>query len=232
MKFLGRLKYFGIGLGLGLVIVFIMFGARGCDWTPTNRVKSAIQASTLGANPQMHCLFECNGITEETIYNLIYNGKVNFKDSQTETEPKNYILYNDDYKIGFDVNLDDSVAIITDLYYHEEKCACSDLAGDKLIAIHKPSIVVFNELMEKGFELSETNKCEMKCYGLSEKDVRSIFTDGKIDYNNSQLIKGRNPKYAITKTFNGQEYIFAVEQGYNTRLNAIKVIGEDEICGC
>lgn len=232
MKFFGRLKYYGIGVGMGLMLVFAMFGTRGCDWTPTNRVKSAIQSSRLAANAQMQCMLECNTISDEIIYDLIYNGKVNFKDSKTDSEPKNYILYNDEYKIGFDLNVKDSTAVVTDLYYHEEKCDCPNEMAINLIAIHKPNAIIFSELLEKGFELSEKNQCEMNCHNLSETDVRSIFEDGKIDYNQSQLKKGENPRYAITKSFNGKDFIFAIEKGYNTRLNAIKILGEEKECGC
>lgn len=231
MKFLGRLRYFGVGLGMGLVLVFAMFGTRGCDWTPTNRVKSAIQECTLAANAEDQCLLECNSISDEILFDLIYNGKVNFKDSRTKGEPKNYILYNDDYKIGFDLNLADSTAVLTDLYYHEDKCDCAP-DGDKLFAIHKPDAIVFSEMIDKGFVLSDKNKCTMSCFGLDETQVRSIFSDGEIDYTQSQLVKGKNPRYAVTKSFKGRAYIFAIGVGYNTRLSTIKEVGVEKECGC
>ena len=112
MKFLGRLKFFGVGLSMGVLVVFIMFGTRGCDWTPTNRVKSTIQTMRLAIGENNQCVMSCNNIDNEIIYDLIYNGKVNFKESQTEIEPKNYILYNDDYKIGFDLSTKDSIAMV------------------------------------------------------------------------------------------------------------------------
>ena len=231
MKFLGRLRYFGVGLGMGLVVVFAMFGTRGCDWTPTNRVKSAIQGSTLAANAQNQCLLKCNNITDEILYELIYNGKVNFKDSKTRIEPKNYILYSDDYKIGFDLNLKDSTAVVTDLYHQKERCDCVE-SDDKLFAIHRPKAIIFDELIENGFGLSDKNKCEMKCFGLDETQVYSIFGDGEIDYSLSQLRKGKNARYAITKELNGKTYLFAVEQGYYTRINTIKELGVESGCGC
>lgn len=226
MKFLGRLKYYGLGLGLGVVMVFFMFGTRGCDWTPTKRVKSTLQSCRVSANP---CLLECSGITNESIYELIYNGKVNFKDSETKGEPKNYVLYNDDVKIGLELNVYDSIAKLTDVYLPKSSCNCSD---DVQADVNLPKQYVFEKLMKKGFEFSPKNRCEMACFNLSEEDVLSINVDSEIDYTQSLPYRKPNPGYAVIKTINGKQYLFAIEDGYKARVNTIVEIGVEKNCDC
>ena len=41
-KFKNRIKYFLVGLSIGVILVYFMFGNRGCSWLPENRVKNMI----------------------------------------------------------------------------------------------------------------------------------------------------------------------------------------------
>jgi hypothetical protein len=231
MKFLGRLKHYLVGFLIGAIMVYFMFGTRGCDWTPTNRVKSAFKGCDVLISEQKQCEMNCYGIDKIAMFDLIYDGKVNFKDSRTNTEIKNYILYNKTHKIGFDLNLQDSTATVTEFYGYTNSCKCDSLA-QTLAVLHRPEPMVFAEMLDKGIELSDKNRCELNCYGITEQQLMSIFEDGVIDYAQSVPKRRPNPGYAITKTLNGKSYLFAVEMGYKTRINKIIRVGDSLVCNC
>ena len=231
MKFLGRLKYYLGGFLLGAIMVYFMFGTRGCDWTPTNRVQGAFKACDVLISEQKRCEMQCHNIDENIVFDLIYYGKVNFKDSRTNTDIKNYILYNKKYKIGFDLNLQDSVAIVTDFYNVDGVCKCDSLS-EKLSVLMLPKDMIFSQMKESGIEFSDKNRCEFSCYGISEQDVMQIFENGEIDYAQSAPKRKPNAGYAITKTINGNHYLFAVEMGYKTRITKIIRVGDSVVCDC
>lgn len=231
MKFLGRLKYYLGGFFIGAIMVYFMFGTRGCDWTPTNRVQSAFKACDVLISEQKRCEMKCHNLDEKIIFDLIYNGKVNFKDSRTNTDIKNYILYNKTHKVGFDLNLRDSVAVVTDFYNVDGSCQC-DTLSEKLSVLMLPKEMIFSQMKENGIEFLDKNRCEFSCYGISENDVLQVFEDGEIDYSQSVPDRKPNAGYAITKTINGNNYLFAVEMGYKTRITKIIRIGDTLVCDC
>lgn len=229
MKFLGRLKYYLTGFGLGAIMVYFMFGTRGCDWTPTNRVKNMFKASSVLVSEANKCKMACYGIDNSTVFDLIYNGKVNFKDSKTKEEPKNYVFYNSDYKLGFDVNAQDSVVVLTNFFNQDKACNC-DSTSNKLVQLFISDELLFASMIDKGIEISDKAKCEMSCYNLTEEQAMGIFKDGKVDYTQSVPNRKPNPGYAITKVINGEEFLFAVEVGYKIRIN--KIVSMSKECGC
>jgi hypothetical protein len=231
MKFWRRLRYYLVGFSLGAMMVYAMFGTRGCDWTPTNRVKSAFKMCDIAISEAKLCEMNCHGIDKQVVFDLIQKGKVNFKDSRTQTEVKNYILYNKTHKIGFDLNLQDSLAVVTDFYGYTTQCSCDSLSNN-LASLTRPEHMVFAEMLEKGVELNDKNRCEMNCYGITEKQLMSIFEDGIIDYAQSVPKRRPNPGYAIKKSINGNDYLFAVEVGYKTRITKIVELSTEKTCNC
>ena len=229
MKFFGRLKWFGLGLSMGLLIVFAIFGTRGCQWTPTKRIKSAFQASSLFVSGENACKMQCYGIDNTVVYDLMYNGKVNFKDSQTKNDPKTYVLYNDDYKLGLELHLDDSTAVLKDFYFVEDTCDCPK--DESLSLLRTPDVYMFSEMREKGIAFSDASRCYMQCYDITEAQVQKAFIDGKIDYSTSQIDIAPNPVYTIEYSINNRPYFVKVELGYKARVQSIS--GEEsKSCGC
>ena len=74
-----------------MTLVLIMFGTRGCNWLPENRIKASIfsQIVVLDAN-------EADKIYPSKEYvDLVSEGSVNLGLSMRKAEPKSYYFYNE-----------------------------------------------------------------------------------------------------------------------------------------
>ena len=82
--------YYGIGLGIGLLFVSILFGTRGCNWLPQNRIKASIFSQII--------VLDTNGIqgdiNPKQYVDLLNAGRVDFGLSMRKGEPKAYYFEN------------------------------------------------------------------------------------------------------------------------------------------
>lgn len=82
--------YYGIGLGLGLLFVSILFGTRGCNWLPENRIKASVFSQIIA----LDTLEIQKALTNRDYVNLLSASKVNFGLSMRKGEPKAYYFSN------------------------------------------------------------------------------------------------------------------------------------------
>lgn len=92
MKFWQRLRVYLIGVGIGVVLSIIIFGGRGCDWTPTNRVKKRVFSGEIYTSDSLYCQMECQERDSAAVYDFINEADVDFSLSETQSTPKVYHL--------------------------------------------------------------------------------------------------------------------------------------------
>lgn len=85
-----RLMYYAIGLGIGLTLITIMFGTRGCNWLPENRIKASIFSQIL----VLDTTDILSNFPHEDYIRLISEGSVNLSLSMRKGEPKAYYFSN------------------------------------------------------------------------------------------------------------------------------------------
>ncbi len=246
MNFWGRAKYYLIGLGIGTIITVVIFGVRGCSWTPENRVFQDIQMSTILINERVKCELACNNISDGVIYDTFMGeGSVLFKESEPRRTPKMYIVEAGDESFKLQVTIDDSESTqdTTILVTRVEKlkmsgkssCDCASVSDSTYVLFSKPEERITRDLFfteNKEIKFNQRAKCGMECYGLSSSDI-STFIDSKpkLIKEASDYAHQPHPYFAYENEIDGVKYRFIFEDaGRRTRL--IEIIAAHKSCLC
>lgn len=164
---LRRLMYYGVGLGIGLVLVFAMFGTRGCSWLPENRIKSSIFSQVL--------VLDTNDLrvrlNNETYIQLLSDGSVNLSLSMRKGEPKAYYFENSKsrnsteyFQVVFET--DAVVSILKPI--NENQKAKAHINDYWLPIIHVPGDSNF-------ISFSEDLKNQVQLMGLSRNEIHTAL---------------------------------------------------------
>jgi hypothetical protein len=164
-----RLIYFGIGLSIGLLFVLVLFGTRGCNWLPENRIKASIfsQIVVLDTNELSSQLSDKNYV------DLISKGNVNLGLSMRNGNPKAYYFSNDEtlnephfFQVVFES--DAVVAIFKPIKKNEK-------AKDHINDLWLPIVHVPGDSSFISFHEDITN--EIRSTGLSRKDIHDALLE-------------------------------------------------------
>ena len=106
-----------IGVGIGVILSAYFFQGKGHLWTswlPGNRVVDRINESYLDISPQAQCQLECLAFDIPDLKTAIESAEVDFKQSQTQDEPKVYrLLFDDNTVLRYsDIAVKDSTATL------------------------------------------------------------------------------------------------------------------------
>lgn len=210
-----------IGAIMGGLLSFFIFNGRGCGWLPGNRVLQTIRTSKVITSEKDKCLIDCNNISASSIYKLIENGDVDFGESDTKN--KNYKISNDSLTLNFQLNIEDSVAkTIVNSIPGDKSCHCNDLSASNFVTLYQPNEMVLERLKGLTLSIKEAVECELACFNLTEKDVKDIFDNGEILFEQSYPNRTPNPIYYIKNSKEGIEYLYWIEQGATkTRLKHV-----------
>lgn len=226
MKTKKRITYYVLGFGVGLALVFSIFGVRGCDWLPGDRVRYAIQNSTALISPHDLCILECSGWTKKEMFKTVEEGEVDFGKSKTKASKASFFVesYEENFsvkkyrlqkgKVSLEIWLDDKAAVaIVKPLIDSKDCHCEDLSKDTLAALYMPGDLVLEKLKANELWLNDAIICELKCKNLSIAQVKTILDDGNVLLNESFPNRTPNPVYFISKTINNTDWVFWVEKG-------------------
>ena len=126
MNFRQRFFRYLIGVGIGVILSAYFFQGKGHLWTswlPGNRVKERIVSSYWDIGPKTHCQLKCLELDIPELKEELKKAEVDFKNSNTNQEPKEYrLVLSDHSKLNFmTIAVKDSIAIIQTL---EGSIAC------------------------------------------------------------------------------------------------------------
>lgn len=132
MSFWKRIRIYAIGFGLGLLMTSYFFGDRGgCNIFPGNDVKKNIMTTKFNTSEYLDCMLVCNDFNSDLIVKIVTEGDVYFKESNTKSNPREYVLKLDGKKLVFGVDPShyEPTFIIDDF---EKACAQCDSLSKEL----------------------------------------------------------------------------------------------------
>lgn len=201
MTFKKRLRYYLIGFGIGIAMSVIIFGSRGCDWTPGNRVLKQIATSEILISDSVKCILRNNAIDEDDIFKIFENdGDVIFSESNPQGKPKTYVIQNTKkhFKILFTVQ-NDSVSVISGVA-GGKKAGCDTVNAD-LHIFQMPEGTVKRILRDKlnKSQLSATDSIlnMLEQQKISHGDIYNMIGAGKIDFEKSTPMSKPHPIYYV-----------------------------------
>ncbi|MCA6434841.1 MAG: hypothetical protein ACK5QC_06755 [Bacteroidota bacterium] len=128
MKFLQRLKFYGIGFGFGLLIVYAMFGTRSCV-SPNEQKMQELVFQDFALSDKAKCKLKCLIKNEMLLKIELRHFEVNYDLSNIHKEPFGdyYIQPKEEFKNKYNYQLIiqdcDTVSRINDIST-TQKCNC------------------------------------------------------------------------------------------------------------
>lgn len=226
-KFKNRIKYYLVGLSFGLILVYFMFGNRGCSWLPSNRVKNMIGEKEIVIGDSILDVLSQLELNNDDIYALLKSdGDVDFSLSKTEGVPKVYYLSgekeSDTYSAKFALYEEKKIAEVVALSRGDRK-ASSTLSNKYKSTLPLPHNDVIAILESHEFRILAKAECDMAFYTISEEDLFKFHTTATIDIGKSEPRLSPNPFYVMKGQLNGATYEIVYIVGENrTRIESIK----------
>jgi hypothetical protein len=221
-RFRNRLMFYGIGFIIGLILMFFMFGTRGCAWFPENRVKNMIAEKEILIGDSLLEIMNCAQVTNVDIYSLLNeNGDVDFSLSKTHEYPKKYWFSGekDGKELSIIYALGDSLVEVLDFNF-ETKVNCSSTLSN----VHKTTVPLPDDevraiLESNKMRIMSKAECQMKCMKFAEGDVLNFHKTAKIEIGLSRPREPLNPIYVLRGTISGTEVLITYVIGENrTRI--------------
>jgi hypothetical protein len=197
MTFAKRLRYYILGFGMGLLVCVVLFGQRGCDWTPSNRVLKQIATSEILITDSVRCILVENKIEEDEIFKTLNGGSVIFSESETQKIPKFYVLENpaETFKIRFVVR-NDTVSII-DGVPGGKQGRCKGFGSNPEHIFTMPEKTVKRLLKAQEISAADSILAKLKKYNIKDEEIYNMIESGKIDFKNSMPTLKPHPIYFV-----------------------------------
>ncbi|RFC53828.1 hypothetical protein [Brumimicrobium aurantiacum] len=182
-----RLRYYLIGFLIGTIFVSILFGDRGCSWTPTNRVKNSIQDKIIVFPEDEIPTINAMGLNQTNIYRFLVNADVDFSNSLKDSYPKVYIVENHDsiaQRLQFSLYEDSYLTVVHTLKEEEKPQRYEQLEGwGEMVRLPKDSALVF---------IDKSNYTQCKARRLATTDQQEIIQQmkhtGRVNFSESDLM--------------------------------------------
>ncbi|MBI3133237.1 MAG: hypothetical protein HYZ14_01045 [Bacteroidetes bacterium] len=231
-RFKQRIKYYLVGFVIGLLIMFMIFGNRGCSWLPGNRVKNMIAEKEILIGDSLSEVMNCAGVTNTDIYALLNEGgDVNFSQSITNTYPKKYLFEGskNDKPLSITYALYDSLAEVINFNFEGQTNCTSILSNKRKQIVPLPDADV--RAIIESHELRILNKatCQMDCLGLTEEEVLNFHKTASFNVEFSKPRQNPNPQYVMKGSIRNTVYYITYIIGENrSRISDIS----PNTCNC
>lgn len=232
-KFRTRLKYYLLGLGIGLVFMYFLFGSRGCEWLPENRVKNMIAEKEIFIGDSIQDLMICKGVTNSDIYRFLNeDGDVEFSLSKTDIDPKEYHIagIKNEKPLSIIYALGDSTAEVIDFQFEGESCETMRSNSHKSV-VKLPLEEVIEIIEAREFRIVDEVKCQIEYYQLSEKQIMNFHRGVKIYVSESQPRLEPNPIYELTGFVDDREFEVTYVIGQN-RTRIANILSASDTSNC
>lgn len=230
-KLKNRIKYFAIGLTFGSLLVYFMFGSRGCAWLPENRVKNMIGEKEIVVGDSVLAVMNCIGLNNDDIYNLLKDaGEVEFSESETRTIPKIYYIegYKEEalYWAKFALYEEKDLAEITEVFLTDAASCNITVSNEFFSTMPLPHADVISIIESHEFRILTDAQCQMEAYGITEEALYEFHKTAVINIERSEPRKLPNPFYIMNGTLNNKPFSVKYIIGENrTRVHSI--VGEN-----
>lgn len=203
-----RLKYYGVGFLIGCIFVFFFFQTRGCSWTPSNRVKSAILGRVITVNEVERSIMEKYKLTMDDVITALNEGDVDFKNSRKDTEDKVYLIT---------ANLKDKgsfkfyFTLPTESYISEMHIGANDIKAIKNTKEGKGYFLHFPKDDYLVYpDSTAVNECKLEALGMNAPVIilKNLKADAYIDFEQSKLDTRPKPEHKIFTVVNKDTIAF------------------------
>jgi hypothetical protein len=215
--FLRRLKFFSFGFIPSLIIVIFFFGARGCSWLPSNRVKGSVIDRVVVVSEKNEKSIEKLGLNASNLAQFISDAKVNFDKSSTKSNPKIYHFSKDGKSVYFALPKDSYVVEIVKASQNVMKVNLSNEGLGKLLLFPKEQDLVY-------LDTNERLTCQQGALGMiqNKQFFQAIKKNGKLDFEKSRLLS--NPKTHYLRFVNQQGIVIGANSlWYKDRIDIIRL---------
>ena len=215
--FLRRLKFFSFGFIPSLIIVIFFFGARGCSWLPSNRVKGSVIDRVVVVSEKNEKSIEKLGLNASNLAQFISDAKVNFDKSSTKSNPKIYHFSKDGKSVYFALPKDSYVVEIVKASQNVMKVNLSNEGLGKLLLFPKEQDLVY-------LDTNELLNCQQGALGMiqNKQFFQAIKKNGKLDFEKSRLLS--NPKTHYLRFVNQQGIVIGANSlWYKDRIDIIRL---------
>lgn len=178
------------------------------------------------------CVLDCQQITDEDIFTLFTEGDVLFSESETQADPKKYVLEGNRISNGHSFKIKFTVRDSTSEIYEvitDDKCECSGIDNKTLHLVKMPDAMVKKVLQQKDLSVNSEVKCKIDCYGLKDMDVYKLIENGTIDNETSTPRSHPYPVYYIRSGNYNLKMEITPER---SRLLDINEMMKAKICDC
>ena len=130
------------------------------------------------------CVLDCQQITDEDIFTLFTEGDVLFSESETQADPKKYVLEGNRISNGHSFKIKFTVRDSTSEIYEvltDDKCDCKGIDNKNLHLVKMPDEMVKKVLQQKDLSVNSEVKCKIDCFGLKDMEVYDLIGKGTID---------------------------------------------------
>ncbi len=214
-----RLRYYGIGFGFGTLFVIMFFGARGCSWTPGNRVKTAILQRVIVVPSAQEANLKSKQISSKSLIDFIADADVDFKHSKKQNPNKFSKLTKDKTTLYFTLPNDSYVSSVFTSRPKEKQTGKA-----KLIRFPDGKDLIF----------TDTNGSMQRLrVELGFKDDRSILKQLKknacLNYDKSDFLTTIKPEHYLEFEIKKGDTVGAISVWYKDKINITKYIYKDTL---
>lgn len=207
--FLRRLFYYLIGVGIGLILVFFVFGNRGCSWLPQNKVKETITHKIL--------ISSSTKIPVQNIQKILEDSEVNFDKSNKNTSFKSYSFESNGYKTTF------YVSFYSDSYFavvHDDLNQLQGLKRDtflKIVNLPEEKFSLFN------FDASQQLLSSLKSAEFTRENHRKTLSKNGFLLCNLQKNNSKEAEFLLK---NGSDSTLLIFNWKDVMLTPVRIIGK------
>jgi len=197
MTFRQRFLYYLFGFGLGIVLTIFLFRNRGCEWTPGNRVLDQINTSQLLITDSVRCILKANGLDENSVFEVLKTGKVDFSESRTQDQPKMYVIEEiHSKKLLMFLVRNDSVSIVHGVYKGKTG-DCKDFGANQEKILNMPEKTIKQILKANELSAADSVFASIRSAGIKEADLYNIIQTSTIEFDKSLPTNKPHPIYFV-----------------------------------
>lgn len=220
-NFVRRLKYYGIGFGLGLLFVVFFFQNRGCSWTPSNRVKSALLERVIVFPESQANALESKKIKSNTLRKFIEEADVDFNTSSKKAPNKFYKLTKGENTLFFTLT---NESFISSVFAGRPSKKDTKEGKAKLILFPDNKDLIFTDTTGS----MQRIRTELG-YKNDQEVLKSIKKNGWIVYDKSDFANSIKPEHYLEFTTKKGVKVGAVAVWYKDKININKYILSDSL---
>lgn len=220
-NFWRRLRYYGIGFGIGLIFVIFFFNNRGCSWTPSNRVKTAILERVFAVPESQIEQLTKQKVDVKDLEKFIQEADVDFNASKKTDDNKYYKLSTANQTLFFTLT---NESFVTSVFTSKPKASDWQKGKAKLVRFPKGKDLIFTDTT------GSQQRQRMELGFKNDQEVwKQLKKNALLDYEKSDFVSAIKPEHYLTfQSKKGKEFS-VLSVWYKEKINITEYIVSDSL---